>query len=101
MDGYRISEVKELPSPVQGEIWLLFSGRLYGANGPNCRMRIFAYDGKRFRTVWAPANIWGSFKIQLVPKGFVVSGDYYESNQRRHDHYYLGLDGVYWLPEDK
>ena len=101
MDGYGGIDVTELPSPVQGEIWLLFSGNVLGANGPNCRMRIFAYDGKRFRTVWAPANIWGSFTIKLVPKGFVVSGDDYESNQHRYDRYHLTSDGIYWLPKGK
>jgi hypothetical protein len=75
-NGYSRIEVKRLPAPVQGEAWVLVSGYASGANGPNCRMRVFAYDGTKFRTVWAPANIWGSFATQVTNDGFVVSGDY-------------------------
>ncbi|MFZ0393343.1 MAG: hypothetical protein WCF17_01735 [Terracidiphilus sp.] len=101
MDGYGRIDVKELPSPVQGEIWLLFSGYMTGANGPNCRMRVFAYDGKKFRTVWAPANIWGSFKTQVTRDGFVVRGDYYQSLRQRVDRYQLAADGLYLAPWEK
>lgn len=57
MDGYAHTEVKELHSPVEGEIWLLVSGYRIGATGPNCRMRIFTYNGEKFRTTWMPANV--------------------------------------------
>jgi len=101
MDGYGRIDVKELPSPVQGEIWLLFSGYGTGSNGPLCRMRVFAYDGKRFRTVWAPANVWGAFTTQVTSHGFVVRGDYYRSAGHRYDRYHLAPDGVYLTPWEK
>lgn len=98
MDGYGRIDLKQLNSPVQGEIWLLFSGYMTGANGPNCRMRIFAYDGKRFRTVWAPTNIWGSFTTQVTRDGFAVRGQYYQSTRSRNDRYQLSPDGLYLAP---
>ena len=95
MDGYGGIDVKELASPVHGEIWLLFSGYMTGANGPNCRMRVFAYDGKKFRTVWAPANVWGTFNTEIARGGFTVHGDYYRSTLHRDDRYVLAADGLY------
>lgn len=95
MDDYGNLEVKELPSPGADEIWLLVSGQRYGANGPNIRMRVFAYDGRKFRTMWMPANQWGWFTTRVTQGGFTVEGDYYRSNQHRHEAYVLTPDGVY------
>jgi hypothetical protein len=100
MDGYGRMEVMELNSPVQGEIWLLVSGYMTGANGPNCRMRVFAYDGKKFRTAWSRANVWGTFTTHVTRNGFEVSGDYYQSNQHRFERYQLTADGLYEVPAD-
>ena len=100
MNGYGGIDVKELHSPAQNQIWLLFSGRLTGANGPNCRMRVFAYDGQKFRIVWAPPNVWGNFTTQVTQDGFVVSGDYYKSNQRRLEKYHVAADGLYQIRTD-
>jgi hypothetical protein len=98
MDGYAGLEVKELYSPVPDEIWLLVSGHLTGANGPKIRMRVFAFDGTKFRTVWMPANVWGSFTTRVTPHGFTVDGEYYRPNLQRHDVYYLAPDGHYVDP---
>ena len=97
MEGYASIDVKELHSPVEGEIWLLVSGYTTGANGPNCRMRVFAYDGKKFRTVWKPANVWGALATRVSDSGFVVRGDYYRSNRHVNDHYALAADGLYLM----
>lgn len=101
MDGYGGIDVKELPSPVQSEIWLLVSGYVIGANGSNCRMRVYAYDGERFRTVWVPADIWGSFETQVTRGGFVVRGEYYRATQNRCDDFQLTPEGTYRAPCEK
>jgi hypothetical protein len=95
MDDYSNLEVKELHSPKPDEIWLLVSGQMNGANGPNIRMRVFAYDGRKFRTVWMPANQWGNFTTRITQDGFTVGGDYYRSSRHRHEAYYLAPDGLY------
>jgi hypothetical protein len=95
MDGYLNLEVKELHPPKANEIWLLVSGQMSGANGPNIRMRVVAYDGKKFRTVWMPANQWGEFTTRVTQDGFTVDGDYYQSSQHRHEGYFLAPDGLY------
>jgi hypothetical protein len=46
MNGYLNHSVKQLPSPVPGQLWLLVWGQASGANGPNIRMRGYAFDGK-------------------------------------------------------
>lgn len=74
--------------------WFLMWGQMIGANGPNIRMRAYAYDGRRFRPVWMPADEWGSWTITVTARGFVVDGDYYRSDTRRHDEYVLDDDGV-------
>jgi hypothetical protein len=49
MDGYGSLNVAELHSPVSNDLWLLIWGQMTGANGPNIRMRIYAYDRAKFR----------------------------------------------------
>jgi hypothetical protein len=95
MDGYARLDVKELHSPVPDEIWLLVSGQMTGANGPNIRMRVFAYDGAKFRTIWMPANVWGEFATRVTPDGFSVDGQFYQSDRQRHDTYSLATNGLY------
>jgi hypothetical protein len=95
MDGYWGLEVKKLHAPTQNEIWFLMSGYMTGANGPNNRMRVFAYDGRQFRTVWAPANVWGAFTTQVTRNGFIIDGQYYRTSRKRHDEYSLAADGLY------
>jgi hypothetical protein len=95
MDGYAGVSVLELHSPVPHEMWLLLSGYMTGANGPNNRMRVYAYDGSKFRIMWAPENIWGNFTLDVTDRGFTVDGDYYREDKIRHDEYVLAEDGVY------
>ena len=94
MDGYGNVSVKELHSSVSDETWLLVWGYMTGANGPNVRMRVYAYNGKKFRTMWMPANDWGTFTINVTDNGFTVDGPYYRENKERHDTYFLGPDGL-------
>jgi hypothetical protein len=101
MDGYARLDVKELHSPVPDEIWLLVSGQMTGANGPNIRMRVFAFDGAKFRTIWMPANVWGAFSTRVTPDGFTVDGQLYRSDQQRHDAYILATDGLYLKRSDR
>jgi len=95
MDDYFILDTKELHSPRIGEICLLVSGQMNGANGPNIRMRVFAYDGAKFRTVWMPANEWGTFAATVTPDGFSIDGQLYRSDQQSHNAYVLATDGIY------
>ena len=98
MDGYAQISVTELHSPAPREAWFLLSGRLTGANGPNTRMCIYAYDGQRFRTVWRPENVWGDFTIVLGDGGFTVKGTYYRGGAR-DERYAITPTGVYRLPD--
>jgi len=41
---------------VPDETWLLVWGQATGANGPNIKMGVYAYDGKKFRTTWCPVT---------------------------------------------
>jgi hypothetical protein len=95
MAGYVGLSVTQLPSPVPERVWFLAKGQMSGANGPNIRMRVYAYDGTNFRTVWMPENAWGSYSIQLTEHGFTVDGPYYREDRERHDAYFLASDGVY------
>ena len=95
MNGYASVSVKTLPSPTPGQLWFLVWGQMTGANGPNIRMRGYAYDGKKFRTVWMPANEWGNFTIHVDANGFTVDGEYYRNSKKRHDAYTTAPDGFY------
>jgi hypothetical protein len=100
MNGYADVSVKVLSPPVAGEIWILLSGQMTGANGPNTRMRAIAFDGKQFRSVWKPANVWGDFTTKLTENGFSVDGSYYRPNRPRHERYTLAPGGVYRVPSE-
>ena len=95
MDGYINVQADQLRSPMDSELWLLVRGKMTGANGPNIRMRIYAYNGMQFRTVWMPENEWGAFNVQVTERGFVVRGSYYRTEKPRNDSYLLAPDGVY------
>ena len=61
-------------------------------------MRIYTFDGAKFRTVWMPENVWGSFTIAVTSSGFTVKGNYYKENRTRNDAYFVSPDAVYRVP---
>jgi len=96
MDGYGNLWVKKVgSSDLPHETWLLVGGQLLGANGPNIRMRGYAYDGERFEAKWVPANVWGTFTVALTGHGFRVEGPYYQEDKQRQDVYLVAEDGIY------
>ncbi|HCC57578.1 MAG TPA: hypothetical protein DEQ47_09990 [Solibacterales bacterium] len=95
MNGYGNVSVRQLPAPPSGGKWLLVWGQMTGANGPNIRMRAYAYDGAKFRTMWMPENSWGAFTIDVTEQGFTVDGLYYRESGERHDRYFVADDGLY------
>jgi hypothetical protein len=98
MDGYGDLWVKRLSSPaLPHELWLLVGGQAFGANGPNIRMRGYAYDGEKFATKWMPANVWGTFTVTLTGRGFRVDGPYYQDDKQRHEAYLVAEDGGLYL----
>jgi hypothetical protein len=88
MNGYGL-EITELRAPVAGKLFLVLSGQAMGANGPNTRMRLYEYNGTRFRPMWMPENVWGSFRVTATVDGFNVEGEYYRSDRKRRDGYVL------------
>jgi hypothetical protein len=93
MNGYAGLELTELHPPVAGKLFLLLSGEAMGANGPNTRMRIYRYDGEKFRPIWMPENIWGDFHVSVTVDGFNVEGEYYRLDKKRRDGYVLYENG--------
>ena len=75
MNGLAGVSVTELHSPGTRTLLLLLSGYMTGANGPNNRMRIYAFDGEKFRPIWMPENVWGTFNVKVTETGFAVEGD--------------------------
>ena len=100
MNGYRDVSVTELHSTFARSLLLLASGYASGANGPNNRMRLYAYDGEKFRTLWMPEDIWGQFDVKAVDNGFTVEGDYYRVGGKRRDRYLVSDDSVSLLTRE-
>ena len=99
MDGCADVSLVQLHSPIPSQMWVLLTGRLTGANGPHNEMQVYAYDGARFRSVWADDH-WGDFTVLATDRGFTVEGPYYTAASGidggvRHDVYYLAEDGVH------
>lgn len=63
--------MREVPSPVAGETWLLTWGAHAGSNQcGNWEMRLYSYDGSKFKTVWSD-NAW-CVSVVLTKAGFNV-----------------------------
>jgi hypothetical protein len=63
-------------SPIAGEFWFLGLARVPPQSPPTVAMRLYAFDGERFRTVWAPKDILAEGTrqaIELTSDGFIVS----------------------------
>jgi hypothetical protein len=69
-DGYGLF-THELKSPLQGETWLLAWGGLSGFNGNKTRLRIYAFDGNQFRTVWSPPDAL-NVSVEFTGDGFSI-----------------------------
>ncbi len=70
LDGYGLF-VRSLPSPLAGEEWFLAWGPLSGYNGTRDRLRVYAFDGERFRTVWSPDDFLDASVVATL-SGFSV-----------------------------
>ena len=106
MEGYPFF-IRELSSPRRGEWWFLLYG-FTGSNGPHRRrIRVIAFDGSQFRTVWAPDDQYddGTFEseVSVTGRGNVISaerldvGRYYgRAGAPYHfvDEYLVSSDGV-------
>lgn len=97
-DGYGMF-VKELQSPEIDEIWLLVWGAQYGFNGNKTRVRVYVFNGSKFRTVWSPNDIFNA-KVEVTKVGFAITRideeRYYKLQQCPcyiHEDYVLMLDG--------
>lgn len=93
MDGFARLSLQELHFSKPQERWVLVSGYLTGANGPLNGMRLYAYDGLRFRTAWT-SNTWGNFTATVTPNGFTVDGEYYRTNKRRYETYLVTVPHI-------
>jgi len=104
---------KALSSPNPNEVWLIAWGDQPPRTPYSVALRVYAFDGKGFRTVWEPADITtGNVEsaVQLAPNGFTI--DRYdddrftrgESSYRLREEYILTRDGPrlnssYYLPD--
>lgn len=100
MDGYSGLSILKLHPRAAEQDWFVVSGYMTGANGPNERMRAYAYRDGKFKTIWMPANAWGEFRLRATELGFILDGEYYKSSQKRHEVYVLAEDGLYLRPEN-
>jgi hypothetical protein len=70
-DGYGLF-THELNSPAPDEAWLLAWGGLSGFNGNKTRLRIYAFDGSKFRTVWSPPDAL-NVTVDFSANGFSIT----------------------------
>jgi hypothetical protein len=78
----------EIRSPIDGEIWLLAWGQEHTANGRYIRLRLFAFDGARFRTMWSPDILFNA-DVKVVDQGFVIEHIPFRKGYKTRDEYAL------------
>jgi hypothetical protein len=81
----------ELRSPLPGEIWLMAWGQAQGGNGKIVRFRVYAFDGRTFRTMWSPEEMLNA-TVSFSDMGFAI--DHYRRPNDVHDEYLLTSNGV-------
>ncbi len=91
--------------PVLGEFWFIAWADVPPLAPYKITMRVYAFDGKNFRTVWTPENIIASDidnAVQLTPdgRGFIVNQmPDFQSQFVIHKEYYLKPDGPHAVSE--
>jgi hypothetical protein len=71
MDG-TFTFIRDLNSPLPNEKWLLAWGKVTGSNGFGVSaVRVYAFDGRRFRTVWSPSEFEGA-TAEVTQTGFTL-----------------------------
>jgi hypothetical protein len=100
--GFTDLHADALASPLPGEFW--FIARAAGHLAPpNVSIRLYAFDGRQFRTVWElaviPAN-GPEDAVEVTPDGFIVNRLFDPSGQAAlaptlvaHERYVLTPDG--------
>jgi len=82
----------DLPSPLAHESWFLAWGPNQSANGYVVRVRVYAFDGMTFRTVWQRDGLLNA-KLRKTTSGFIIDHVPRESSHEVHDEYVLTPDG--------
>jgi hypothetical protein len=90
-DGYNMFKL-ELASPIAGEFWLLAWGQAQTFNGSRVRLRLYAFDGRGFRTVWEPDDLF-SATVRATGQGFAIDHEVREPPFTVHDEYRLTFNG--------
>jgi len=70
MDGYFLNTLS-LTAPVTGEAWVLAWGKSATFNGTRIRFRLYSFDGEKFKTMWAPEDMFNA-TIRFEGDGFVI-----------------------------
>jgi hypothetical protein len=60
-----------IPSPIDGEFWLLAWGQNHTSNGPVIRFRVYSFDGGTFKTVWRPEDLFDA-SVTITDRGFLI-----------------------------
>ena len=98
-DGYAVT-TKPIQSPIPGQLYYLVYGPKYGFNGTLVRIRVFAFDGLRWRVLWAPGDTLNAEVEAIGDKILVTHLDthqYYELRKppfNRHETYRITPEGV-------
>ena len=97
LDGLNAEALKS--PPVDGEFWLIAWADLPPLSPYKIITRLYAFDGKNFRTVWSPAIFISNGiddAVQVTPdgRGFVVNEmPNWQSQTVNHEQYVLSPDG--------
>jgi len=81
-----------LRSPVPGELWLLVWGQAHTFNGRKVRVRVYAFDGQNFRSVWSPEDLFDA-SVHLTTSGFEIDHTPPSTAEEVHDEYSLSVSG--------
>jgi hypothetical protein len=82
--------MKELRSPIPNQLWMLAWGQAHTANGKFVRCRVYAFDGKTFKTMWSPEEMFRA-DVRVWESGLAI--DHYVRPNDIHDEYLITPNG--------
>lgn len=95
-DGYTMFTL-DIPSPVDGEMWILAGGRAHTFNGlSKYRFRLYSFNGDVFRTIWDRDDVFNA-RVQLSPTGFAITNTDVSTRAWTEvtDEYQVSFNGVF------
>lgn len=87
--------IRRMDSPLAGELWYLVWGNRLGDTGTRLRIRLYAFNGAKVRTVWKSSDLTHGVMQEVAAKSITFNYEkVYNSGQRTYENLYITPNGL-------